>query len=156
MWLLVNSCNQWLRTHLAWSNSWQSWKERFGTLALLVGAVALLRWGSRLSVWQQSALWALLLAATALMLRRGWLKLFGPVLFYDLIRVGRRSRYFLFRVGYVGILLALLTWVYLNFELSYSYRYGEGEGMTLQMMARFAEDLFFMFMIVQLVLTLIL
>src|SRR5262245_5805633 len=154
MWLLLNSCNQWLRTHLAWSNSWQSWKERLGTLTLLLGALALLRWGGRLSVWQQCALWALLLATAAFMLRRGWLKLFGPVLFYDLIRVGRRSRYFLFRVGYVGILLVLLIWVYLVSPYSELASYNDAP--VLQRMARFAENLFSVFMIVQLVLTLIL
>jgi ABC-type transport system involved in multi-copper enzyme maturation permease subunit len=147
MWLLLNACNQWLRTHLAWSNSWQSWKERLGTLGVLVGAFALVFWGSRLSVWQQTALWAVLLAVLALMLRRGWLKLFGPVLFYDMVRVGRRSRYFLFRIAYVTLLLLLLWWVYL---------FGQDDSTSLQAMATFAENLFFMFMIVQLVLTLIL
>jgi ABC-type transport system involved in multi-copper enzyme maturation permease subunit len=147
MWLLLNDCNQWLRTHLAWSNSWQSWKERIGTLAVLLGGFALVFWGSRLSVWQQTALWGALLGVLALLLRRGWLKLFGPVLFYDLVRVGRRSRYFLFRIAYVGTLLLLLTWVYLVTQ---------DEDSSLQAMARFAENLFFMFMTVQLVLTLIL
>jgi ABC-type transport system involved in multi-copper enzyme maturation permease subunit len=147
MWLLLNACNQWLRTHLAWSNSWQSWKERLGTLGVLLGAFALVLWGSRLPVWQQTALWATLLSLLALMLRRGWLKLFGPVLFYDLVRVGRRSRYYLFRVAYVSLLLLLLTWVYLVTL---------DEGDSIQAMASFAEKLFFTFMIVQLVLTLIL
>jgi ABC-type transport system involved in multi-copper enzyme maturation permease subunit len=158
MWLLIQSCNQWLRSHLAWSNSWQSWQERIGGFFVLAGAFALIKWGVRLSLWQQVSLWALLLAGTAVMLRRGWLKLFGPVLFYDLIRVGRRSRYIWLRVLYVGVLLAILLYTYLMWTWKYSWGYDADPSgnIPLQLMARFAEWLFFTFMIVQLVLTVVL
>ena len=36
----------------------------------------------------------------------GWLKLFGPVLFYDMVRTARRSRYVFIRLLYASLLLA--------------------------------------------------
>jgi ABC-type transport system involved in multi-copper enzyme maturation permease subunit len=57
-------------------------------------------------------LWGLLLAALAVLLRRGWLKLFGPVLFYDLVRLARRGRYPLLRCLYALFLLLMLCSVY--------------------------------------------
>jgi ABC-type transport system involved in multi-copper enzyme maturation permease subunit len=48
--------------------------------------------------------------ATAL--GRGWFRLFGPVLFYDLVRLARRNRYIILRCLYAGILAAILYWLY--------------------------------------------
>jgi len=147
MWLLINAANQWLRTHLAWSNSRQSWIERLSVLILLIGAAALIWWPPR-TLEGTFALWVVLLVGAAFMLRRGWLKLFGPVLFYDMVRVGRRSRYILFRALYVSALLLLLWYVYLISEL----RDDHGGAGTIQRMAEFAQSLFYTFMTVQLVL----
>jgi ABC-type transport system involved in multi-copper enzyme maturation permease subunit len=47
----------------------------------------------------------------ALFTRAGWLKLFGPVLFYEVIRAARRDRYFLLRGLYATGLFLLLLWV---------------------------------------------
>lgn len=44
--------------------------------------------------------------------RAGWLKLFGPVLFYEVIRSARQGRYFLLRALYAFGLFLLLLWVY--------------------------------------------
>src|SRR5262245_6356870 len=111
--IFFGSSSRWFRRRLAWSNSRQSWQERVG-FAGLVGAAAAIAWFSdRLSRAQQVLLWGLLLVAFAVLLRRGWLKLFGPVLFYDLIRTSRRGRYFLIRGAYAGFLLFLLGWQYL-------------------------------------------
>ena len=44
---------------------------------------------------------------------RGWLKLFGPVLFYDMITTARRSRYVVMRLLYAAILLGILCFMYL-------------------------------------------
>jgi ABC-type transport system involved in multi-copper enzyme maturation permease subunit len=49
------------------------------------------------------------LLAAAVFFRQGWLKLFGPVLFYDMVRSGRRGRHILLRTAYASILL-LLMW----------------------------------------------
>jgi len=149
---VLQSCLTWLQRNLAWSNSRQSWQERFGALLLLAGTVAVVWFGRHLSLSTQAALGCLLLVGFAVLLRRGWVKLFGPVLFYDMLRTGRRSRYVFFRTLYLVGLLLLLTWVY--FSWGFSYRYAGRVPAT--MMAQFAESFFQAFMIVQLVLVLVL
>ncbi|MBL8799012.1 MAG: ABC transporter permease subunit [Planctomycetia bacterium] len=150
---LLTDCLQWFRITFSWSNSWQSWKERLGTLGVLLLAVGLFWLRSRLTPAQQVVAWLLLAVLLAALMRRGWLKLFGPVLFYDMVRVSRRSRYFIFRALYVTGLLLILSWVWLVWRWDYNYMQG---GNAIRMMAAFAEVLFYTFMIVQLSLSAIL
>jgi ABC-type transport system involved in multi-copper enzyme maturation permease subunit len=150
MWLLINAANQWIRTHLTWSNSADAWRERIATLTVLAVAIALFWKGSQFSPGARIVLWIVLLGGAVVMFRRGWLQLFGPVLFYDMVRTGRRSRYILFRFLYVCGLLGILSWVYWMWWLD--YRHSEGP-MPIKRMAEFAESLFFTCMIVQLILT---
>src|SRR5690349_7931776 len=77
-----------------------------------------------LSLSQQVVLWGLGLVVLAVLTRRGWLKLFGPVLFYDLVRTARRSRYILIRSLYALLLTVLLLWVYLLWALEHHQRSG--------------------------------
>src|SRR5205823_5651294 len=94
-----------LRQRVGWSNSRQAWEERVGLGLVLSGAVILWWLGGRLALLQAVLAWGVLLVSAAVLLRRGWLKLFGPVLFYDMIRAARRGRVFLMRAIYAGILL---------------------------------------------------
>jgi ABC-type transport system involved in multi-copper enzyme maturation permease subunit len=98
-----------------WSNSVQAWHERVGDLFLAVGGVTAAALG--LLAWQGALdwpLWLVVLAmaglvAPALILHRaGWLKVFGPVLYYDMIRQARRSRFIVLRVLYALLLVFLL------------------------------------------------
>lgn len=78
------------------------------------------------------------------------MKLFGPVLFYDLIRVARRGRYIFLRCLYAGLLLLLMFAVYkMHFE-SYAHT---PEAINLQsqqrIMAAFAEKFFAAFLATQ-------
>src|SRR5439155_423897 len=73
---------------MAWSNSRQSWNERIGVGLLLLAAVALGWFGRPLPLAYQVVLWGAWVVALAALARRGWLRLFGPVLFYDLVRNG--------------------------------------------------------------------
>jgi ABC-type transport system involved in multi-copper enzyme maturation permease subunit len=134
----------WFRRHLSWSNSGQSWQERLAGLALLAAAGGILWFGSQLELAYQVLLWGLWGVAWALVLRRGLVKLFGPVLFYDLLRIARRNRYAVLRVGYAVFLLVTLLLVYLNFHED-AWR---GEIQARQM-AQFAESFFFTFMSIQ-------
>src|SRR5262245_3523264 len=97
----------WLRRTFPWSNSRRAWLDRLAVLGVVVGAAALYRFVSRRAPAQQILLWGLLLAAAAFATR-----LFGPVLFYDLVRTARRNRYYVIRVLYALFLLAMLCWVY--------------------------------------------
>jgi ABC-type transport system involved in multi-copper enzyme maturation permease subunit len=120
----------------------QAWAERLGALVLLAAVVSALLLGRRLSVELQVMLWALVVLAAAVLLRRGWLKLFGPVLFYDMIRSARRGRYVLVRCAYAGLLLFFLCCAWAS---SHGYSMGRQEA------ARLAESFFETFMAVQLV-----
>src|SRR5262245_25719928 len=91
-----------------WSNTRQAWQERLGAAGLLLWLHA-----AAAPPWAKVLAWASLALVLAVFLRRGWLKLFGPVLFYDLVRSARRSRTFLVRTGYLSILLLVLCWMYL-------------------------------------------
>jgi ABC-type transport system involved in multi-copper enzyme maturation permease subunit len=119
---MTQTLQVWLRRHVGWSNSRQSWEERLALL-LLAGGTGLLVWlHDSFASGALIALWAGLILVGALLLRRGWLKLFGPVLFYDLVRISRRRAHLLLRWGYVMLLAVLIGWLYSAWSLSFNYR----------------------------------
>jgi ABC-type transport system involved in multi-copper enzyme maturation permease subunit len=140
----VNACRDWVRRNVGWSNSRDSWQERIGLGLVLAGAAAVAFLSRGLSLSYQLLLWGLLLAALAGVMRRGWLKLFGPVLFYDLVRTARRSRYFLIRSLYLTGVLMLLCWVWMVWKLGL-----DGRPPSREQLAAFAASFFWMFMAVQ-------
>ena len=104
---LFSSPPTWLRLTFRWSTSVQAWHERVGDLFLAIGGVTAAALG--LLAWQGTLDWPLWLvvlamaglAAPALVLHRaGWLKVFGPVLYYYMIRQARRSRFIVLRILY--------------------------------------------------------
>lgn len=111
---LVQTSASWLRHTFAWSNSRQSWMERLGGLAVVGAGLAIWALASRLSLGALVVLWGLFILGAAVLLRRGWLKLFGPVLFYDMVRAARRGRYFLLRCFYASLLLFILFCVWMD------------------------------------------
>src|SRR5262249_5376530 len=125
---------------------------------LLAGGAGVWWHRGAMSLPKQMALYALLLVGLAVLLRRGWSQLFGPVLFYDLVRLGRRSRFFLIRCLYAAALLLILSRAYNQFLESlnpwalrgYNSYYG-GPRTILQAAeaARLAEHFFYTFMTVQ-------
>jgi ABC-type transport system involved in multi-copper enzyme maturation permease subunit len=89
----------------------------------------------------------------AVVLRRQWYLLFGPVFFYDLVRTARRNQQIAHRVLYAVFLTAVLFIVYWSwfpystFELD---RLVQGvEIASLKEKARFAASFFTSFMVVQ-------
>jgi ABC-type transport system involved in multi-copper enzyme maturation permease subunit len=129
----------WLRRTFPWSNSRRAWLDRLAVAGVVLAAAGLFRFGSRLSLPQQVLLWSLLLTAAAFTGR-----LFGPVLFYDLVRIARRKRYYVIRVLYALFLMTMLCWVY------YAYTAGtDFNSMRPDQAAQFAGSFFYMFMAVQ-------
>jgi ABC-type transport system involved in multi-copper enzyme maturation permease subunit len=102
----------WLQKRLLWSNSWESWKERLAVTSL--AAAALLAWwyAGRLAQPQQVVLWGALLIAAAILFRRGWVKLFGPVLLSDMVRTARRRNQIILRLLYSVLLAYIFIIVY--------------------------------------------
>ncbi len=87
----------------------------------------------------------LLLAALAVLSPVASPRLLGPVLFYDLVRIARRARYYLIRVLYLTALLGLLCWVYLVWTTDHP----SGYAVSASEAASFAATFFSTFMVVQ-------
>jgi ABC-type transport system involved in multi-copper enzyme maturation permease subunit len=94
----------------------------------------------------QVVLAGLWLVGLGLLLRQFIVSLFGPVLAYDVLRVGRKSRQIWFRVAYALFLAILFTWIYLAWM---SFSEDVGSRAPRQKMARMAETYFYTYMIVQ-------
>src|SRR5262249_15220094 len=144
---VFESCKTWFRSRFGWSSSRQSWQERISFLALAAAAFGALWLAGRVTPFQRNLAWWLLFVSALLLLRRGWLTLFGPVLFYDMVRAGRRGRYFLLRCLYAGLLLFILFTTWLGLGPSRD---------AIQQATRFAANYFETFIVVQLVLVVIL
>ncbi|MBL8794522.1 MAG: ABC transporter permease subunit [Planctomycetia bacterium] len=85
----------------------QSRQERLGTLLLLSLAAVLVWFAGALTRWQLVLGGTALLFLLAVLLRRGWVKLLGPVFFWDVVRTARRGALGL-RVLYTGFLWFML------------------------------------------------
>jgi ABC-type transport system involved in multi-copper enzyme maturation permease subunit len=88
-----------------------------------------------------------LVLALAVLARRGWLKLFGPVLFYEGLRASRRGRFFLLRWLYAIGLLLLLLWVHSIWRLE--QQYSRAPEQPYKQQAKLAQEFFFAFAVVQ-------
>ena len=83
-------------------------------------------------------------------MKAGRLKLFGPVLFYDLIRIARRTRFIVVRTLYVLLLAFILGWLYLVLWLRY------GGLVPTTVLAEFANYFFYTYMVIQFVVVVLL
>jgi ABC-type transport system involved in multi-copper enzyme maturation permease subunit len=106
----------------------------------------------------EAAWGAVVFVSFVVLLRRAWLWLFGPILFYDLVRLARRNRYFLIRVLYLGVVSVLLLWQYQDTIASIPSRLWLPRSMgtpgalvvlplTMHDQAMFAEQFFNKFMV---------
>jgi ABC-type transport system involved in multi-copper enzyme maturation permease subunit len=143
----------WFRQTFAWSQGWATWRERLVVLLFFVIGVGLVYLSAaRLALWQATIAWALYGLALAVCSRQGWIKLFGPVLFYDMVRTSRRSRYSIIRILYGGFLFFILCYMFLILQLGPHF----GQELRARETAVLAETFFGTFMLVQLVLVILL
>jgi ABC-type transport system involved in multi-copper enzyme maturation permease subunit len=124
--------------------------ERLRTLLALLAvpllvaeAVGLISAAPDLSGAAAALLWAQWLLCTAALVLAAASLLFGPVFFYDLVRMTRRGRYFLIRTVYGGALLFVLWVIWWNEGVFYS------GPVSLSQMAAFAAVFFGWFMGIQ-------
>jgi ABC-type transport system involved in multi-copper enzyme maturation permease subunit len=132
---------------------WEKLHEQ-GPLVLFIFGVALalyFSWGR--SFWKQLLIWAPLVPAFGYLLRRGSVKLFGPVLFYDLVRSGRRGRFVLVRFFYCSVLFISLMWVFFIFTVD---RRHNDRMNDVTYMARMADSFFYTFVTLQLLVVVVL
>jgi ABC-type transport system involved in multi-copper enzyme maturation permease subunit len=145
---LVKSGITWLRQAVAMSNSWPSWQERLVLALFLLIAVGLGFLTARIDLWKAALVWGVYFIAMAVCSRQGWLQLFGPVLFYDMVRTARRSRYVIMRLLYSLVLLGILIVMFLDADINPRDRQRDS--------ALMAQTFFSIFMIVQLVMVVLL
>jgi ABC-type transport system involved in multi-copper enzyme maturation permease subunit len=88
-------------------------KHAAGILLALVGVAALVASVHWLPLWQQAILWAMVGLAVTVAVRTGFLKLFGPVLFYDMVRSARRLRFVVVRTLYALFVSFILCWLFI-------------------------------------------
>jgi ABC-type transport system involved in multi-copper enzyme maturation permease subunit len=91
----------------------------------------------------QVVLAGLWVVGLGLLLRSFLRSLVGPVLAYDILRVGRKPRQIWFRFAYAVILGVMFTWVYLSWVSNNTGR------VHPKVMARLAETFFTVYMVVQ-------
>src|SRR5262249_36819352 len=91
-----------------------------------------------------------LVLALAYLARRGWLRLFGPVLLYEVLRNARRGRYFLLRWLYAVGLLLLLLWVHSMWNLHLRFT-ANPRPLDYKVQAELAEMFFAAFAVTQFV-----
>jgi ABC-type transport system involved in multi-copper enzyme maturation permease subunit len=137
----------------------RQWVE-LASLAALVGAgAALLCYRDAVAPGLQIGGWSVLALALAYLLRRGWLRLFGPVLFYDLVRHARRTRTYVARSVYLAILLLFIWGVlggpFARGEFEDIDPSGQGNA-TIRQMAALTEGFFYTFLAAQFALTVVL
>lgn len=134
----------WLKQNFAWSNTRRAWIDRLSGLGLLLAFAALVWFSRRLSTTQLVMCTALLCGAGAILSRRGWVRLFGPILFFDLVRSARRTRYYVVRHVCLLLLFALLFFVH------WTLSFGEvARGWTTADAQQFTMTYFVVFVVIQ-------
>jgi len=150
----------WLERTFPWSNRWVDWQERLIGLGLfLIALILVLLTATVLTFWPATFLWGVFAILVGLASWQGWYKLFGPVLFYDMVRTARRSRYMILRLLYGGFLLFVLCYLYLIMWVAANFNLNAqqvNEGMQRREMAMLAESFFGFFMILQLAIAILL
>ncbi|HBI45901.1 MAG TPA: hypothetical protein DDY78_24055 [Planctomycetales bacterium] len=139
-----------LRRSIPWSNTPRAWIERLSFVGMIAAAAVLVVYAGDWPPWASILASACLLVVAAVLFRRGWLKAFGPILWYDLVRTSRRARTYFVRGAYLLILFAVLAMMYWSESIG---RYGPPSNSQV---ARFAEHFFYTFLITQFVLMVLL
>lgn len=148
----------WLREANGWLTNRAAWPERLGNIAFLLIAAFLvllsLQW---LSIGASVLVWTLYIFVLGVCSWMGWIKLLGPVLFYDMVRTSRRNRYFIMRMLYAGFLFFILTYmVMIGWLMQDQMRDMADQGFRQRQNAVLAETFFMVFMLVQLTLVVLL
>lgn len=137
----------WVQRKTGWSNSREAWLGRLGLFGWLAAGAAGYSVAGGLGAAAQVLLAAFWLLLLAVLLRRGWLRLFGPVLFYELVRLARQRRNFWMRTAYAVGLAVLFTFTYLVWTDEYDP--GAGRPIPLRALAKLAESFFDTYMVIQ-------
>ena len=127
----------------------QQWVKWCSLAGVGVAAAALVWFREEFSNAQLVFSWIALATLLLFLLRAGWVRLFGPVFFYEVVRNARRSRTYSMRCGYLLLLLLFLFIVVAPRVPSPSNNYRRNTRVETRAMAAVAESFFATFMSVQ-------
>ncbi len=113
-------------------------------------AIALAAARTAVPWWVAPAAIALFIIAALVVLRRAWVPMFGPVLFYDSIRTARKGRYVLLRCVYAAVLLFTLFILYGKY-FGNVWDLWSPQKLHPARITQFAEEFFVFFITVQFV-----
>ena len=112
--------------------------EAAALAGLVAAAIALVALAAYLPLALQIVLWMALTAGLVLVGR-----IFGPVLFYDLVRSARRLRFVLVRTIYALLVALIIAWIY------FVVVYERGGRMAPRQMSDFANAVCYTFLAIQ-------
>jgi ABC-type transport system involved in multi-copper enzyme maturation permease subunit len=110
----------WLRRQLTWSNSRRSWYERIALLTLAATGAGGWWVSGDWAFESQLLLIGLWLILFAVLLRRGIVRLAGPVFFFEVLR-GSRRRVHLVRTLFLLILFLTIAYIWFVTDEQWSY-----------------------------------
>jgi len=128
------------------------WRDLLLLIGLASPLASLPFWGGRLPPSLTLTLTAVWLGLIGLVLGCGWVRLFGPLLWWELVRVARQRRWLVLRSCYAVTLLLLLSAIYCY----WTWDMPRGQNPSASALTRFAEMFFFTFMCAELTAVLIL
>src|SRR5260370_11649151 len=137
---------------LKWLGAGPSLAEGLAATLLVIEAAWLWWRNGALPALVQILLWGQIALTLAGLRSLGLFQLFGPVLFYDLIRIARRNRYFLIRSLYAAFLCLTLFYVFLTWRFHEDF----AGSVRANEMAKFTSSFFFTYLIVQCTLVILL
>ena len=126
-----------------------AWPFRLLIIAWLAGGVAIAWFQPALGVPATIVMGLLWLGGLGVLLRDFIASFLGPVLSYDLLRMGRKKRTFWSRSLYAGMMGVMFTWLFLSWSLNDDPYQPRNNPSAL---ARLAETFFAIYMIVQFIL----
>src|SRR5262249_29640708 len=135
------------------------WRPYLPLLGLVAAALLLCTRTLGLSGWQRAGAVAVLLALLPAAWRRSGIRLFRPMLLYDLVRTARRGRHLWFRCLYAAALLVMLYMVYTTWFVDRGFEAATvftGNALPLSEVPRFAESFVVSFFGVQMLAVLLL
>src|SRR5262245_52393084 len=135
------------------------WRPYLPLLGLCTAAIVLCTRLLPLATEQRLACFAVLLALLPAAWRHSGIRLFGPMLLYDLVRTARRGRHLWFRCLYAAALLVMLYMVYTTWFVGRGFEAATvftGNALPLSEVPRFAESFVVSFFCVQMLAVLLL
>jgi ABC-type Na+ efflux pump permease subunit len=136
---------------VSWAKGGLIWLWQLAIVFSFGAVIGILAVVAQLPLRYQMALVLGSIVILAVLMRQGWITLFGPVLFYDLVRIARRSRYVFLRIAYALLLLLILWATYASFYDRYN-----NVSVPASEMSKVASTFFFYFLMAQLSVVLLL